>query len=236
MTFDLSAIRAISFDCYGTLIDWESGILGAVEPVFATHHVPFEPERVLEAFARHEREVEAEPYLSYAAVLGEAMQRLSREFDLELGPREATALFDSMPSWRAFEETAPCLRALGRRWKLAIVSNVDDDVFEYARKQLEAPLAVVVTAQQVQSYKPRRAHFDELLRRLNLEPSQVLHVAESRFHDVAPAGAMGFPTVWVNRRGDSSAASASGVSDAKPEIEVRSLRELCERLGVPVAG
>lgn len=232
MPIDTSTIKAISFDCYGTLIDWEAGLAAALEPVFGVHRVPFDRGAVIAAFARHEREVEAGRYQSYAAVLGVVMKGLAREFDLQLNPGEAMALAASIGKWPPFEETPGCLKAMQRHYKLAIVSNVDDELFAETAPRLGVAIGTVVTAEQVKSYKPGHAHFEELLRRLALTPRDVLHVAESRYHDVAPASAMGFRTVWVNRHAGDGGPSASGASEAKPDLEVRSLTELCEHLDV----
>lgn len=232
MPIDTSTIKAISFDCYGTLIDWEAGIGAALEPVFKVHHTKFERDAVIAAFAKHEREVQAGKYQSYRAVLGAVMARIASEFDLPLGPGESTALANSIGQWPAFEETPKCLTALQRHYKLAIVSNVDDELFAESAARLGTKISTVITAEQVKSYKPAEAHFKELLRRLALTPRDVLHVAESRYHDVAPASALGFRTVWVNRHAGSSAPSASGASGARPDLEVRSLTELCETMEV----
>jgi 2-haloacid dehalogenase len=232
MPIDTSSIKAISFDCYGTLIDWEAGIGGALEPLFRVHRVDFDRAAVIGAFARHEREIEAGKYQSYAAVLGEVMKRIAKQFDLQLRPGESTALVASFGLWPAFAETPKCLKAIQRHYKVAIVSNVDDEMFAESAPRLGVKVSTVVTAEQVKSYKPASAHFEELLRRLALTPRDVLHVAESRYHDVAPASAMGFRTVWVNRHAADGGPSASGASEAKPDLEVRSLTELCEQLGV----
>lgn len=233
---DHASILAISFDCYGTLIDWEGGIAASFEAIFHAHATPFDRAAVIAAFGRLEREVQRGPYRSYAVVLAEVTRRLAHEFGLTLNPVESTALADSIGAWPAFDETPRCLKALQRRYRLAIVSNIDDDLFfAGASRRLATTIGVVVTAEQVKSYKPGRAHFDELLRRLNLRPAQVLHVAESLYHDIAPARALGFPTVWVNRHAGSdspSASGAAGADDVAPDTEVRTLTELCALMEV----
>ncbi len=237
---DPTSIRAISFDCYGTLIDWEAGIAASIEAIFRAHRTPFDRAAIIAAFGKREREVQRGPFRSYAAVLAEVMRRIARDFDLTLSPVEATALADSVGAWPAFDETPRCLKALQRRYRLAIVSNIDDELFfSGTSRRLATTIGVVVTAEQVKSYKPGRAHFDELLRRLTLKPTQVLHVAESRFHDIEPARALGFSTVWLNRHADSDAQSASGIpgdpqnaSGPVPDLEVRSLCELCTLMEV----
>jgi 2-haloacid dehalogenase len=202
---------ALSFDCYGTLIDWQTGILSALRaPLRAAGHDLPDAE-IISAFAAHERRIESGPYLPYREVL----RQVAREL---LGPSApaagAQALPDSLGSWVPFPDTNPALQRLATRFRLAIASNIDNDLFAATRRHLTTGFAAVVTAQQVRSYKPGEAHFHELCRRLDLPPARILHVAESRFHDVEPAGRLGFGTVWINRTG--SAPSASGPGGGEP--------------------
>lgn len=213
-------IRACTFDCFGTLIDWSSGILAALGPLAARHAPGLGERDLLERYGREERDVEAGAYHSYRAVLGEVTRRMFGD------AADTTALADSLATWEAFADTVESLRRLRRRFRLGVLSNIDDDLFEPILEKLGRPFEVVVTASQVKSYKPREAHFREALRRLGLHAHQVLHVAESRFHDIEPARRMGFRTAWVDR-----GRSASGQGEALADITVRSLAELVERLG-----
>ncbi|MBL8747147.1 MAG: haloacid dehalogenase type II [Phycisphaerae bacterium] len=225
-------ITALTFDCYGTLIDWETGILRAFERLIGGGLAPEHRDDLIRSYARIEREIEAGPYLPYRDVLALAASRIAGEFGVSLRPGEQHALAESVGDWPAFRETPPMLRALKRKYRLAVLSNIDDDLFALSRPHLGVDLDEVVTAQQVRSYKPGRAHFDEALRRLALEPGALLHVAESRYHDIAPARSLGIATVWVNRR-PGGGPSASGESAAIPDREVRSLGELVEWLAPP---
>ncbi|MEZ6241901.1 MAG: haloacid dehalogenase type II [Phycisphaerales bacterium] len=212
---------AITFDCYGTLIDWSSGILAALAPF--RHRIGIADDAaLLAAYAEHEHRVEAGAWLAYRDVL--------REVFCALVPgatdAEADTLPESVKHWRPFADTVPALRRLGGRARLAIVSNIDDDLIASTLKKLEVEFAAVVTAEQVRSYKPGHAHFREVCARLKLEPARILHAAESRFHDIAPARELGFPTVWVSRAGPST----SGVGDAVPDAEVATLAELADLL------
>ena len=239
---DHAGVCALSFDCYGTLIDWQTGILSAVKPVLAGLGRRLRDGEIIAAFAAAEREAERPPYTSYKNVQRRVMAAMvglpSRMVGGEgLGVGEALhgepdavdtldALWCSIPNWPAFPETSVALRRLAARFRLAIVSNIDDDLFAHTQPKLGIVPDVVVTAQQVRSYKPGRAHFDELLRRLNLRPGQILHVAESRYHDIEPASAIGFPTAWVNRTGRSASASGPGSGGGEAGMVVRSLSEL----------
>lgn len=222
-TPDLSGVQAITFDCFGTLIDWATGILAALRPLADKHGVTLADEALLARYAELEREAEAGAYVSYREVLRRVVRGL---FGDGASDAEADALGRALGAWRPFPDTVDALRRLADRYRLGVLSNVDDDLFEPILTTLGKPFEVVVTAQQVRSYKPGEAHFREALARLGLEPGRVLHAAESRFHDVGPAGRLGFRTAWVNR-----GRSASGASDARPDVEVASVGALADLLG-----
>jgi 2-haloacid dehalogenase len=232
-TIDFSRFAALTFDCYGTLIDWEAGILAALDPLLAGLSPRPSRDALIAAYARHEREAEAGPYRPYREVLAIVLTGLAREFGFPIRADQAWSLADSLPSWPAFAETPAALARLKSRYRLAILSNIDNDLFDApsgSRVRLGVPIDVLVTAQEVRSYKPGRAHFDEGRRRLDLSPDRVLHIAESRFHDVTPASALGFATVWVNRRGGKP--SASGEAGARADFEVPDLSTLVALMGL----
>lgn len=230
---DFGSFEALTFDCYGTLVDWERGILEALTPVLAAHGADAGgDEAALERFARLESGIQAGPFRSYRSVLEEVMRAFGAELGFQPSRGEVAAFAASVPSWRPFADTVPALRALSRRYRLAVVSNVDDDLFDGTATRLEVPFSAVVTAQQVRSYKPARAHFDEVLRRLDLPRERVLHVAQSLFHDIAPARALGFRCVWVNRRAGRSGSGATSSATAQPDLEVPDLSSLVARMGL----
>lgn len=223
----LAKIRAVTFDCYGTLIDWERGILAEVER--AGPNVPLGREKVVSLFAEHEREAEkgtGADWRPYAEVLG----RVSIVLSVHLVPVKAIDLAASLPSWPAFEETPGFVRWAASRWALGVLSNVDEDLFARTVGKLGRGPDVLVTAEQVRSYKPNRKHFDELLRRTGLAPEEVLHVAESVYHDIEPAGEMGMRTAYINRRGAGVSASGPGKSGGergvRADVVAGSLTEL----------
>lgn len=190
-------------------------------------------ERILASFSRHERVAESGPYITYREVLRLVMLGAASDLGFELTREDEWALSDSVPTWPAFAETPGALRRLKRRFRLAVLSNVDDLMFNQpggTREKLGVELDEFVSAEQVGSYKPAFGHFHEGIRRLGLTPSKILHVAESRYHDVGPAGSLGMRTVWLNRKGVGVAATASGESDAAPDLEVPSLNALAELL------
>jgi 2-haloacid dehalogenase len=223
---DLSPFSALTFDCYGTLIDWETGILQAVRPVLSVRGVRAPDADILTRFARLEREIESGDYLPYREVLRTVMRRLGDSFGFTPEERELDRLPESIKRWPAFPDTVPTLQSLAARFRLAIVSNIDDDLFEYTRPKLGVQFDRVVTAQLCRSYKPHPRHFKVALALLDLPPQQVLHVAESRYHDIAPARKLGLTTVWVNRHASRPGPSASGDAAAEPDAQVPDLAAL----------
>ncbi|HSG07009.1 MAG TPA: haloacid dehalogenase type II [Longimicrobiales bacterium] len=224
---DPTSFDAFTFDCYGTLIDWERGLLDALAPVLAAHGVASPgDDTLLERFARRESEVQAEPYRRYRAVLEEVLRRVGSDLGFSPTRDQLLGFGGSVGRWRPFPDTVASLQALSVHYRLAVVSNVDDDLFSGSAAQLGVDFAEVVTAQQVRSYKPAPDHFHEVLRRLDLPRKKVLHVAQSVFHDVAPAKALGLPCVWVNRRAGRAGGGATAPARATPDLEVPDLAAL----------
>ena len=227
MTLDFSRFDALTFDCYGTLIDWERGILDAVRALASGHDVTLPgDDAVLERFARAESEAEKGAWAPYRHVLEEVAIRLSEEMGFRATRPEAAAFAASVAAWPAFPDSPAALARLATRFRLAVVSNVDDDLFAGSAAQLGVDFDQVVTAQQVRSYKPAHAHFHEVLRRLDLPMERVLHVAQSLYHDIAPARELGFTCVWVNRRAGRPGGGATAPATATPHLEVPDLSTL----------
>jgi 2-haloacid dehalogenase len=223
---DFRRFRALTFDCYGTLVDWERGILTALQSLLRRRGVACDDERLLEMYAAFEAEAEAGPYMPYRAILRRAMVRMAAALSFPLEPGDEDCLGASLADWPPFPDTVAALRALKTRYRLAIVSNVDDDLFAGTRAHLGIEFDALVTAQQVRSYKPATGHFTTALARLALPPGEVLHVAQSLFHDVPPAKSLGMSTVWVNRRAGRRGSGATPPADARPDVEVPDLRSL----------
>jgi 2-haloacid dehalogenase len=221
------SIRLITFDCYGTLIDWENGMLAALRPLFSRdgHSVP--DTRLLEMYGEIEAELESGPYLAYRQVLAKTAQEIGRQMSIVVSPEQGAAFADSLTLWKPFMDTVPALQSLAKRFRLGIISNVDDELFAETRKKL-APVEFdfVVTAQQVKSYKPSHRNFEEAVRRSGLSKDQVLHAGQSLYHDVAPANALGIRNVWVNRPSIRPGSGAAKPGTGKPTYEVHTLAEL----------
>jgi 2-haloacid dehalogenase len=224
---DLSQFEWLSFDCYGTLIDWESGILGYLRTLLQSKACAASDEQILRLYSELEPKEQAGEYRSYREVLASVVRSFARELHFSVTAAEAAGLAESLRNWQPFTDTVPALRSLDSHYKLAILSNVDDDLFAYSLEKLQVPFDAVVTAQQAQGYKPSHRNFELLLERLQVSRRRLLHVAESLYHDVGPANALGITAVWVNRRQGRPAAASKLVS-AKPDLEVANLATLAE--------
>ncbi|MGQ0720955.1 MAG: haloacid dehalogenase type II [Candidatus Eiseniibacteriota bacterium] len=223
-------LEVVSFDCYGTLIDYESGILGALRPFLARHGVRLADDAILEAYARLESEAQRGLFAPYRHVLGRVMRGFAREHGFRLEPDDWSLLAESLPAWLPFEDTVEALRRLARRYRLAVISNVDDDLFECTRRRLPGvEFDWVITAETAQSYKPSHRNFEVAERKMGIPRGRWLHVAQSLYHDIAPAKRMGLATVWVNRRRGRSGFGATPPAAAAPDLEVFDLGELAAR-------
>jgi 2-haloacid dehalogenase len=223
---DFDRFTYLMFDCYGTLIDWERGILAALRPVLAGHDLTVSDDQILELYGELEAAAEAGPYQPYHAVLAAVMDGFGARFGFTPTTAERAALAASVGDWPAFPDTVEALQALARRFQLVILSNIDDDLFALSARRLQTDFAAVITAQQVGSYKPNRANFRFALQRLGVPATQVLHVAQSLFHDIVPAKELGLTAVWVDRRHDRPGFGATPPASAQPDLETPDLRTL----------
>jgi 2-haloalkanoic acid dehalogenase type II len=215
----------ITFDCYGTLIDWEAGIISAFQSEAAKDSVELRGDQIIEAYAAEEPLVESEHYRSYREVLCDTASRVAAKLGWNLPAERAGFLAASLPEWQPFPDTNPALERLARRFQLGILSNIDDDLLTATRKDFTVDFDLIITAQQVTSYKPGLAHFKEAIARAG--EKRLLHAAQSYFHDVVPTRKLGIPVVWINRKG-----SRVEPGGPVPTHEVRTLAELANLLGV----
>ena len=193
------AYDVITFDCYGTLIDWEGGIAGAFAEAANDDGVTLDRNAVLRVYAAVEPEVERERYRPYREVLQESAHRAARMLGWQVAYERCDFLPRSLPRWTPFADTNPALEQLAAAGcRLAILSNVDDDLIAETRKHFTVAFDFVITAQQLRSYKPAPAHFDAARERVG--GARWLHAAQSNFHDVVPCNALGIPTAWINRK------------------------------------
>ena len=219
------AFRCLSFDCYGTLIDWESGLIASLRPVLAAHSVECESERLLALFSQAESRAESGEYRSYRTVLEDVLGMIGQQLSFQPNRAERQAFAESLKEWPVFPDTCQALQALSKRYKLVILSNVDDDLFVATQKQLGVSFHDVLTAQKIGSYKPDSRNFQHLVDTVGFAKREIVHVAQSLFHDIGPAKALGLSTVWVNRR-QGREGGATPPSVAVPDVTVSSLEAL----------
>ncbi len=223
---DFSRFSTLSFDCYGTLIEWEAGILPAIRALLDRHRCPQPDATILELYGEFEAEAESGSYQSYCKVLESVVERFGRRLGFQPSASDLRLLHESVPSWPPFPDTASALRQLRKHYKLAVISNIDDDLFASTAKHLGVAFDAVITAQQAQSYKPSINNFRLALQQLAVSPDRLLHVGQSVYHDVIPAQSLGIATVWVNRRSARPGVGAVRPAVGKPDLEVSDLETL----------
>lgn len=217
VTLDYASFEALTFDCYGTLIDWEAGLSGAFAPILGARGLAPEDDDLLARYARYEAAAEAGPYLRYREVLAAGLRGVARELGFEPTAAEVEAFSGSVADWPAFGDTAAALARLHERFRLGVITNCDDDLFAASNRRLGVTFDWVVTAEQVRSYKPSEANFERAFERLGLRRDRILHVAQSLFHDHVPAKRLGLSTVWIDRRHDRAGSGATPPAEATPD-------------------
>lgn len=229
---DFGRFEIVTFDCYGTLINWEAGILLALHRIFSAHSKHIDDAAILKLYGDFELRAEQPPFQPYREVLGSVVRQFSDELGFAPTDEEVRSLAESLPTWKPWPDTVTALRQLKTRFRLAILSNVDDDLFTGTRPQLEVTFDEVVTAQQSQAYKPSLKLFELALSRINAPAHRVLHVGQSIYHDVIPAQALGLATVWVNRPSSRPGVGAVRSANGRPDMTVTSLAELASAVGL----
>jgi len=214
---DYDAYDALTFDCYGTLIDWETGILNGLKAALGSGIEGESDAQLLARFAHHEHAAEV-PYKNYREVLGLTSRMLAGELGLETSPEQEAQFGASVLDWPAFPDSHDALVSLQERFKLVVITNCDDDLFAASAARLGITFDEVITAAQVGSYKPNIENFhfahEKIQRTLAIPKDRILHVAQSLFHDHAPAKSIGMTTVHIKRRGNGAAPQASATPDA----------------------
>jgi 2-haloacid dehalogenase len=226
--FDFDRFDALTFDCYGTLIDWEAGISGGLGTLLAPYSVTVGREALLEAYAREEAAIEAGPYVLYREVLARAARGVAAGLGVTPTDDELAAFGGSVGAWPAFEDSADALRRLGERFRLGVITNCDDDLFAASNRRLGVTFDWIVTAQQVGAYKPNLRNFETALGRIDVPRDRILHVAQSLFHDHVPARSIGLATAWIDRRRDRAGFGATPPAEAVPDIVAPDMRSFAD--------
>jgi 2-haloacid dehalogenase len=225
---DFARFEALTFDCYGTLIDWEAGISRALAVALLAHEIAPDSEELLQRYAVHEAALEAGPYRRYREILAEASRGVGRDYGVELSDEAADVFGGSVGDWPAFPDSAVALNALASRFRLGVITNCDDDLFALSNRRLGVKFDWVITAQQLGSYKPDPRNFELAFERMGLPRERVLHVAQSLFHDHVPAKTLGLTTVWIDRRRERPGFGATPPAEATPDLTLPDMASLAE--------
>jgi 2-haloacid dehalogenase len=230
---DFSRFAILTFDCYGTLINWEDSILRCLNRILAAHSKDTDDATLLQLYGDFEASAEQGECRCYRDVLHSVVDQFGERFGFAPGDQEAGSLAESLKKWKPWPDTIAALRVLETHFQLAIISNVDDDLFAATRPQLEVDFAQIITAQQARAYKPSLKIFELALSRIGVPAHRVLHVGQSLYHDVIPAQLLGLATVWVNRPSARSGVGAVKAATAHPDLQVASLAELAAACAQP---
>ncbi|MGE0191517.1 MAG: haloacid dehalogenase type II [Planctomycetota bacterium] len=237
-------VRALSFDCYGTLIDWETGLERALAPLAARAKDDLPAQEILGRFASEEHRIQQlHPTLPYDRVLAETHRALSHAWEAPATDADHEAFAASLGTWPPFPDSRAALARLGRRFHLAILSNVTRDGIAASVSLLGMRFDTILTAEDIGSYKPDPRNFEALLRHLDrhhgIQPHELLHVAQSQFHDIVPASRLGLSTAWIDRQnlaeGGSFGATKALTALARPTWRFRSLVELADAVDAELA-
>jgi 2-haloacid dehalogenase len=218
----------LTFDCFGTLIDWESGILAALRPALASQGITAGDDELLELYGRHEAALEAGGYLSYRDVLAGSFRGLCSDLGFVPADGDAEGFAEAIGDWPAFPDTAAALRRLHERFRLGVITNCDRDLFTLVNRRLGVTFDWVVTAEDAQAYKPSRVPFELAFATIPVPRGQILHVAQSLFHDHVVAKELGLTTVWVDRRSTRPGSGATPEASAAPDLTVPDMNALAD--------
>ena len=227
-SLDFDRFKVLTFDCYGTLIDWETGLLAALRPILDAHGASAGDEYLLELYGQFETEVESGRYRRYREVLTAVLRRIGDELGFAPSEAEMAAFAASVGDWPAFDDSADALARLRERFQLAVITNCDDDLFAASARRLGEPFQWIITAEQVRAYKPDHAVFEHAWMTIGAPRERILHVAQSLFHDHAPAKELGLLTVWVDRRRGRARSGAMPPAEMAPDLAVPDMRTLAD--------
>jgi 2-haloacid dehalogenase len=220
-------INWVTFDVYGTLIDWETGVHDAFKAEAARDGFTIDRDELIPMFHEISRDIESGSYELYAEVLRRTAVQIAKRLEWPLEPSRSGFLPDSIPRWKPFKETNPQVTKVASKFSTGLISNIDDKLLGQTRRHLPTDFDLVVTAQQVRSYKPDPAHFKEFQRRIEGDKKGWVHISASQYHDVEPVTKLKVPVIWVNRSGEELEAGRKA-----PDAEVSTLTEAVKLLGI----
>jgi 2-haloacid dehalogenase len=229
---DLTMFEVMTFDCYGTLIDWESGIASAMGKMLKSHGVTLEGNEILELFAKLESRIEAGTFHNYKTVLAKVAEGFGQELGFIPHRSEIESFSRSVVDWPPFHDSVETLHCLKKRYGLAVISNVDNDLFAFSAQHLKTDFDWLITAEEVKSYKPSLNNFYYAIEKIGIPKERILHVAQSLYHDIEPAAVVGLKTVWINRRHDKEGFGATPAAKATPDMELPDLLSLASLVGL----
>ncbi|MGH2767213.1 MAG: haloacid dehalogenase type II [Actinomycetota bacterium] len=213
---DFDLFDVLTFDCYGTLIDWEAGIVAALRAA-RPGGWPATDDELLERFAEHEAEAERGEYRPYREILERAVRGMARDLAVDVTEGAVRGFAGSVGDWPPFPDSTEALRRLAQRFRLGVITNCDDDLFAASNRRLGVRFDWVITAERVRSYKPNPRHFEVALATIGMPRDRILHVAQSLYHDHVPAKRLGLATAWIDRRAGKAGSGATPSAEAEPD-------------------
>jgi len=229
---DFAAYDVLTFDCYGTLIDWETGLLAALREALPGS-VDVGDDALLETYARHEAEAERPPYRTYREVLAAGVRGAADDLRLDVGDDAVARFAESVLEWPAFPDSAEALGRLHERFRLGVITNCDADLFAASTERLGTDFDWVITADAARAYKPALTGFELAFTTIPVSRERILHVAQSLFHDHVPAKQLGLTTVWIDRRHDRPGSGATPPARATPDATFPSMQAFADAVSAP---
>jgi 2-haloacid dehalogenase len=226
--------EVLTFDVYGTLIAFEQGILGAMKPVLKNHSVHLIDEQILELYGEIEARIQEDEFMLYREVLRKVVREFGDRFDFSPSSSELNCLVNLLGTWRPFPHVVESLHTLKKQYRLAIISNIDDDLFTLSARHLGVDFDWIITSEQAHSYKPSLHTFKFALEKIGVNSEKMLHISNSMYHDIVPARALGLSTVWVNGRSYMAGFGAAPPVSGSPDFEVPDLQTLVSIMGLNV--
>jgi 2-haloacid dehalogenase len=231
MPVDFATYEALTFDCYGTLIDWEAGLLAALREALPGA-ADIDDDTLLETYAQHEAEAETPPYRSYREVLAAGVRGVADDLGLDVGDDAVRRFSESVRDWPAFPDSAEALARLHERFGLGVITNCDADLFAASSDRLGTNFDWVVTAEAARAYKPALTGFELAFATIPVPRERILHVAQSLYHDHVPAKQLGLATVWIDRRRDRPGSGATPSAQATPDATYPSMQAFADAVSV----